>query len=245
MNTKILSEKHTAAIMMGVVLCFTFFLNSFAAVQAQETENEVETVASEASSSDDVEERAAMLEQIESLRKMIAERKGERREEYEEKKEEVKADIAEKKAEFKVDKAEFMASLEGLPEEEKRAAMLEFIQNIKALIDAKKAEIRANVEMKKEDYQEAKAERTENRDEFRSSLEGLSKEDKIAAILARVAAIKAQMESADSDEDEMEDEAEDNEEMSDDDSNDDEMDDEAEDEMEDEEEDDEEMDDES
>lgn len=195
MSTTKVTEKHITAIMMGAALCFAFFVTGFTAVHAEEAEDT--NVDSEEVSSDDAEKRAAMKEQIESLRKMIAERNGEKKAEYQEKKEEHKEMIAEKKAEFKVDKAEFMASLEGLDEEDKRAAMMEFIQNIRALIDAKKAEMQAQVEMKKEERAEAKTERTENRDEFRSSLEGMSKEDKIAAILARVQAIKAQMESND------------------------------------------------
>ena len=57
---------------------------------------------------------------------------------------------------------------------------------------------------RKEQREEMKEERKENRDEFKESIKDLSRADKIAAILARVEEIKAQMEKSDDDGDEEE-----------------------------------------
>ena len=92
------------------------------------------------------------------------------------------------------DREEFMASLEGLDEDEKRARMMEFIENIRTVIAARKAAMQEEISDRKEVYQEHKEEMITNRDEFRSSLDGLSREERIKAILDRVAEIKKQME---------------------------------------------------
>lgn len=188
-------ESNIAILALAVALCFSFFAVGVTSAQAEETEDtdvaeEVE-MAEDGDEMDDVdddseadetikEKHAAMKAQIDSLRAMIAERKEAAKEQHQEMKEEMKAD-------FKINKADFMASLEGLEEEDKRAAMMAFIENIKAVIAAKKAEMEANREIAKEQRQEIK-------ETFRADLEGLTREERIAVIMARVAEIKKQIE---------------------------------------------------
>lgn len=196
-----LFEKHITAILLGAAMCFAFFAIGVFSVQAEETDDEVviddvvgEEVEDEGVSDDedvdDSEKRTKMMDQIESLRALIAEKKSEVKEEWKEEKEELKEEAQEKREEFKADKVEFMASLEGLSEEEKKEAMMEFITNLKDLILAKKAEQQQIVEARKEANKEAQQKRLQTKEEFQSGLEGLSKDEKIAAILERLEDLK-------------------------------------------------------
>ena len=138
MNLTKTYENHIASFVMVAAMCFAFLAFGLQAAHAQE--DVVEEDATETEEVDE-EKRAAMMEQIESLRALIAERKSGLKENRQERVAEVKEEIAEKKVEFKLDRADFMASLEGLDEDEKRAAMIEFIANIRATIEARKAEM--------------------------------------------------------------------------------------------------------
>lgn len=176
--TSIIEHKKIALFLLltAVVGISAFTLSSNLANAEESTDEQVEDGTEVTEDS----KRAEMKKQIESLRAAIAERKASfsvAKEEYKE----------ERKAEFKVNKEEFMASLEGLSEEEKRAAMMQFISDIKAELELKKATYTEKKTEFKEQHAEAK-------DEFKASLEGQSPQEKIALILERVAAIKKQIE---------------------------------------------------
>ena len=201
-------KKIGLSLLLVTAMSIVFFTTVTTFAQAEETvtnastTEEVEDETEEANTdSADEAKRAEMKKQIESLRAAIAEKKAAFlivKEEYK----------AEKKAEFKIDKEEFMASLEGLTEDEKRAAMMEFIADIKAQIELKKAEFT-------EKKVEFKEQRAEEKDAFKASLEGLSRDEKIALILERVATIKKQIEEQSGDDSEQESEDEDADEVED------------------------------
>jgi len=204
-------ENLSASYVMAVALCLAFLSYGLPAHAEEDTteDNEVVVTSATTNEAETVEgkKRAAMLKQIESLRAIIAERKSQMQTNHQERVEDRKEMVAEKKAEFKIDKAAFMANLEGLDEAGKRAAMIEFISKIKAAIEAKKAEHSANKQEMKEERKEMKDEKKSDRADFHSSLEGLSREAKLTAIMERVAALKQQMkERMKLEEDEMEDE---------------------------------------
>jgi uncharacterized membrane protein YccC len=203
-------ENHIASFVMVAAMCFSFLAFGLQAAHAEE--NVVEEDATETEGVDK-EKRAAMMEQIESLRAMIADRKDDRKEDHKEKVAEVKEEIAEKKAEFKLDRADFMSSLEGLDEDEKRSAMMEFIANIRATIEARKAEMSEAKIERQESRTENKEVRVAEREAFKLDVAGLTGAEKLAAIMARVAEIKQQIqdkidaeEDAELDEEESEDE---------------------------------------
>lgn len=195
MNITKSNENYIAALVMAVAVCFSFFAFSVSAVQAEE---ETDT---EEESTTDFGARVSMMKQIESLRAMIAERKASL-------KEKINVVKEERKAEFRINKDDFMASLDDLEEDDKRATMIAFIADIRVTIEAKKAEHAQNKEAIKEERKEIKA-------EFKNNLEGLNREQKIAAILERITAIKAQIEEragTDSDDDDdIEDDSDDDE----------------------------------
>ena len=210
MSTTKASEKYITAIVLGAAMCFAFFATGIMSAHAEEDVNEVEIVIVKKEYSKDAEKRAEMMKQIESLRATIAERKVEMKESRTERKEERVEEKEEKKTEFKADRAEFMASLEGLGVEEKRAAMMEFIKNIRLMIEERKTEVQEKVEEKRVEISEIKADRVQDKEEFKMSIEGLSRSEKIASIMKRVQEIQSKMinsaKDAELDEDEDEDE---------------------------------------
>jgi hypothetical protein len=217
MSTTKASEKYITAIVLGAAMCFAFFATGIMSAHAEEDVNEVEIVIVKKEYSKDAEKRAEMMKQIESLRATIAERKVEMKESRTERKEERVEEKEEKKTEFKADRAEFMASLEGLGVEEKRAAMMEFIKNIRLMIEERKTEVQEKVEEKRVEISEIKADRVQDKEEFRVSIEGLSRSEKIASIMERVREIQARiMDSTNNDEvgsNEADEEVEDEEEI--------------------------------
>lgn len=207
-NIEVIKKSLLVVVALGLVL----FMGTvqFASAEEEGTDDATAEVAEDIAEEEDVDEdeegddldakKAAMKAQIESLRKMIEERKAQLKENRQVVKEE------QKEARM-MDRAEFMASLEGLTLEEKKVAILEYIANLKATIEAKKAEAKQAAEMQKEV-------RIEDREAFRASLEGMTPAEKYAAIMERVAALKASLaarmaEDEDEDEDEVEDEDED------------------------------------
>lgn len=178
-----ISKNHITAIVMGVVMCFLSFVAIVPAVQAEEVTSD------ETSSQDEI--KSAMKAQIESLRATIAERKAA----MEAKREEMKVERSEMKDEFKeqrqLDKAAFFTSLEGMSEEEKKAAMLDFIAQIKEQIEARKALMTQHQTEMKVMREEAKT----DREAMRSSL------------LERIAELRAKLSDRLNDSDSTEDEA--------------------------------------
>ena len=203
-------ENYIAVIMMGVALCFSFFIAGVTAAHAEETSDTNSDTSSdtEVVSAEEAAKRVEMKKKIEELRAIIETKKAEfkarqeaNKEEFKEKREEAKDEFEDKreetKAEFKINKEEFLSSLDGLSEDEKRVKMLEFIQNIKTVIEARKAEMKSQMETRKEEvksemeekkakFEVIKDEFKSDRDEFKSSLEGMTKEQKIAAIMKRI-----------------------------------------------------------
>jgi uncharacterized membrane protein YccC len=240
MNLTKTHENHIASFVMVAAMCFTFLAFGLQAAHAQEEVVEEDAAETEGV---DKEKRTAMMEQIESLRAMVAERKSGLKEDRQERVAEVKEEIAEKKAEHKLDRADFMSSLEGLDEDEKRSAMMEFIANIRATIEARKAEMSEAKVERQEERTENKEERVAEREAFKLDVAGLTGAEKLAAIMERVAEIKQQIqdkmdaeedEEVENDEEESEDEdvdEEDDEEEGEDDEEDDEDDEEVEDEV--------------
>jgi hypothetical protein len=211
MSTTNLSAKHITAILLSAAMCFAFFTINISEAYSEEIKED-----NTASQTIELEKRTAMMEQIKALRETIANHKAglkaEKKEYQEEKKEEYKEVYEEKREELKLDRAAFMLSLDGLNEEEKRAAMMEFISEIKASLETQKESMKAQMDEKKEDLkvkkeevkekrEEKKAIRLENREEFQASLEGLSAQEKVTAILARLTVIKAQIENGEADTD--------------------------------------------
>lgn len=154
---------------------------------------------------DDEKKREAMKKQIESLKKTIDDHKNKTQEEKAVVKAEKDEAKAEKKELKKIDRSIFVASLEGLNEEEKKAAMLEFIEDIKATIEAQKNAMKEQMEAKKEKKEEVKASRLESREEFQASIEGLSGQEKVAAIMERLSAIATHIEEVENEEDKYDD----------------------------------------
>jgi hypothetical protein len=191
---------YSTVLMLVAALCLAFFAIGFTPANAQENTEETETETTKTKTETETEtetedededgdgdgdgeegegasgKRAAMMEQIKSLREMIKERNKAN-------KVEVRENMAEQRAEFKTDRAEFMASIAELEGEEKRAAMMEFITELRAEIAARKASFT-------EQKEAIKTERVEMRDEFKTSIEGMGRADKIAAIMEQVEELK-------------------------------------------------------
>ncbi|MCB9815406.1 hypothetical protein H6785_02430 [Candidatus Nomurabacteria bacterium] len=200
--TKI-NKNHISALMLGVAMCFAFFAISISTVQAEEVESEIEKGTVEGPL-----KRAELKKRIDELKSILEVRKEQLKEDHEASKLEIKKKKEETKVDLKLDRAEFMASLEGLTDEERRVKMMEFVQNLRQIIEARKAEFQSQLDAKKEESKEMREDAKEERVEFRSDLEGMSREEKIAAIMDRVAAIKKQMEdkmNSDDDDDDMDD----------------------------------------
>lgn len=244
MNFTKTNENYIAAIVMAVAVCFSFFsMSNFAHAEEMTTDDEaaVETEAvttseteAETETETDGGPRAAMLKQIESLRTMLSERKAA----MEARRDEVKSEIDAEREVRKLTREEFFASIANLEGDEKRASMVDFIESLQAQIAERQAERDGKMEEMKTEREEVKTERTEIRDEFHASFDGLSRGDKLAAILERVAALKLQIQnkikgalSSDDSEDEdvsADDSDDDSEEMDDDDDSSDDMGDETE-----------------
>jgi hypothetical protein len=190
MNLTKTCENQIASFVMVAAMCFTFLAFGLQAAHAQEEVVEEDAAETEGV---DKEKRAAMMEQIESLRALVAERKSGLKEDRQERVAEVKEEIAEKKAEHKLDRADFMSSLEGLDEDEKRSAMMEFIANIRATIEARKAEMNEAKMERQENRTENKEERVAEREAFKLDVAGLTGPERLAAIMERVAEIKQQI----------------------------------------------------
>ena len=186
MSTTIVSAKHITALLLSVALCVAFFTTNLSIVQAEEIES---TTANEEVT--DTQKRAAMVKQIESLQAVIARHQLKTKTEATQVPKEVKV---EKKAERTVDQTAFMAGLAGLDEAEKRTAMLEFIEDIRAIITARQATQGELVQEKKIDQSETKKERTIKPVEPKTNVGRLSNTERIADIMEQVAVIREQME---------------------------------------------------
>lgn len=197
------NESHIAALLLVVAMSFAFFAVGASFAQAEE-----------ATTTEDVAEtnkKAEMVKQIDSLRAMLAERKAALETKKEEFKQEHKEAKEEAKAEFKINKEEFFASLEGLTEEERRAAMVEFITNVKEQIAARKAEFEAKKTEFKQEKEALKEEFKQNKAELKDEFSGLTREEKIAAILVKVEKFKQQLLSRVDDSEDASDDLEDDE----------------------------------
>lgn len=82
------------------------------------------------------------------------------------------------------DKAAFMESIKDLPKEERRTAMQEYIADLKADIATRKAKWEAARTQRQND-------KAADREAFKKSLEGLTQEQKLAAIKARLVEMQA------------------------------------------------------
>lgn len=154
---------YSAAIVMVVAMCVGFFVIALNAASAQEetgTDDETESKSSveiEITNADEdkwtSEEREEMEEMMESLQQNIRLRNTDaqraaadleiERVELETEVETESEELIRRPTEFIIDRLEFMASLAGLSEEEKRAAMLGFIAELRAEIAKRKAAIQA------------------------------------------------------------------------------------------------------
>lgn len=194
---QVLTQNHSGAIVMGVALwalSFALFI-PFAHANENDTEEMIEdtTTVDETSHADDTDaaQRSAMKAQIESLRAIIEARKADMMMKRDAMKDEVKA-----KRQF--DRANFMASLEGLNEDEKKAAMLDFISQIKDHLAAVKAE-RAAMQNEFKTQRDAlkdefKTQRDAMKDEFKSMLEGRDQNEIRTALMERIAELRAKIE---------------------------------------------------
>ena len=193
--TKNKAQNISFGILFVTAVCLLFFTQAVI-VQAEEDVNPVE------SSKEESEKRVEMKAQIEALKDQIEDNKKLRTDNYRENKEERKTQWAETKKENKeqrtLDVAKFRASLEGLSEEEKKAAMMDFIAEIREMIKVNQGERKETVAEKKVELKERKEVWVEDREVFRASLEGLTREEKVAAIMERLKTINEKM-SADKD----------------------------------------------
>lgn len=134
-------------------MCFAGFAMSVQYATAEET--------------DDADARGALIEKIRALQ---AAKKAERQEV-----------VAEKKAEHKAERTDFMSSLdEDMTNEERRAAIIEFITQWRA----EKAAVKENVT-------DAREERKEAREAFKTDFADMTPEEKREALLARIAELTA------------------------------------------------------
>lgn len=181
--------------LLAIVLSSVFFVASATIASAEEVvsvETTSEVVATETKDSEEVAaKKAAMKAQIESLRKVIEEHKAQLKAKQETEKVERKEALSEWKGTQAEARAAFLASLEGLSPEEKKVAILAYIAELKAAIEAKKTEVKTEKAEIKEAVKERKEMRIEDQEAFRASLEGKSAQEKYDAIMTRVAEIKA------------------------------------------------------
>ncbi len=205
-NVKVI-EKQLTAVLMGAVACFAFFALSISPAQAEETDGGEQMNGG----------REAMMEKVQTLRALIEARRGEVQENQAERKEERQENRAEYKEAQKENKTNFMASIADLEGEEKRAAIMEFMMSLRAQIEERKA---AAEEMKAE-VMDNRAERKEMRADAKADFKDMTREEKIAAIMARIAKLQSGNDMDESeDEEEIESEDSDETEESDDDSED-------------------------
>jgi hypothetical protein len=204
---------YSAAIVMAVAVCVAFFamgLNVAQATYSQsgysmddtQVDTEAETTSADESDKDteaadeDTEEedkkREEMMKLVDFVQGVVKQQIGIRqqmdihKDAVKEVMEETKTELKEKRVESRVDKVEFMSSLENLGEEEKRAAMKEFILQLRQEIEERKAAMQAQRE-------ELKEERKELQDEFVENVQGMSRAERVAAIMEKVAALKERL----------------------------------------------------
>ncbi len=223
MTKQVFRAEHIAAIVMGVALCLAFT----SAVQAEETSDNTGAAMSQ---SEKYAQLKSLQEKVKAMRESMQGVRTENRAMIDELKEERKE---ENKAVRVESREAFMAEIANLSGEERRAAIMAYVSELRAQVEARKAEMQAN----RAAYKETKV---ADREEFQASLEGLSLPEKLAAIQARLAAIRANAEERneklsdalddDAEDGEVEDESEDESDEDSEDESDDEEDEEGEDE---------------
>jgi hypothetical protein len=156
-----------------------------ATAAAQEAEDDAENATTEemvttsVGDTDDADAsvRAAMLAQIEQLKKTIAERRTAMNA--------IRSNAQTQRQEYRAERTqsrdEFFASLEGLSEEERREKMVAFVAELRAMIEARKAEMQATVGERKAVNEAFRADVKQNAEERR------------AALMKRIEEIRAQI----------------------------------------------------
>ncbi len=192
MKSMIAYATHTTALVMGVAACLVFFMFSVSYAHAEEIRfiNLNEPPAQETQ----VKE---LKKQVEMLRARIAEQRLENKASYTELKEKHSEEREAAKTEYKKKKRksreEFMASLADLSGEEKRAAIIAYIAQVKAEVAEKKEAYEAMKAERSEVREEIKTDRAERRADFQESIKNLTGAERRAAILEYIAEVRAQV----------------------------------------------------
>jgi len=189
MQTKTLSiPTFMTAAVMGMVMS-AGFLMSVSLAHAEETK--VPEGAPKVEQKEGNEARAEYTSKIKELQAHLKEGKIQQKSERDANKVEFQIKKGEAKEEMKIDRAAFAASLEGMSDEERRAAMMRYITDMKKAIDERKAAFATTKDAYKAEYNADKAAFKTEKAVFRTDLKAMSTEDKLAAVLERIAQLTA------------------------------------------------------
>jgi len=183
---------------MGAIMCLGMVAFSSAANAEEDVavDTEVSTTATmplippPGSGEEYGEAKAALRAQIIALRASLEARKGEAKQSYQEGKAEFQVKKEGTRAAFQVDKAAFIASLEGMTNEEKRAAVIAYVAEMRAAVAARQSTFTENRDAKKIEVEKNKAVRQDNRVDFKASLETMTPAQKYATVLKRLKEMK-------------------------------------------------------
>lgn len=188
-NYDSLVRKSTAVYSLIFISLFVYFWVSVA--NAEEESGEVATSSSSAVADD--KKRAEMMEQIKAIKQTLEEQKIQFQKRQKEIITDRKVEIDEIKGDIQQNRAQFMERIADLPLEEKRSAMLQYIEELKKLIAEKKAEMEAERAVLKEEREEMRQERLQSQEEFRANIANLTPEQKVIEIKKRVEELKKQV----------------------------------------------------